>query len=100
MTTQLVFDSAQQFEELVESQDYDLATSFVESMLNNIDADEEVVSIIEAFFEEEDTIYDFEIEKVNFVSNFKEFLTIYEREEDYEGCLVISNAIKTLEGQA
>ena len=100
MTTQLVFDSAQQFEELVESQDYDLATSFVESMLNNIDADEEVVSIIEAFFEEEDTIYDFEIEKVNFIPNFKEFLTIYEREEDYEGCLIISNAIKTLEGQA
>jgi len=100
MTTQLVFDSAQQFEELIAAQDYELATSFVESMLNNINADEKVVPIIEAFFEEEDTIYDFEIEKVNFVSNFKEFLTIYEREEDYEGCLVISNAIKTLEGQA
>ena len=100
MTTQLVFDSAQQFEELVAAQDYDLATSFVESMLNNINADEGTVSVIEAFFEEEDTIYDFEIEKVNFIPNFKEFLTIYEREEDYEGCLVISNAIKTLEGQA
>ena len=100
MTTQLVFDSAQQFEELIAAQDYELATSFVESMLNNINADEKVVPIIEAFFEEEDTIYDFEIEKVNFVSNFKEFLTIYEREEDYEGCLIISNAIKTLEGQA
>jgi hypothetical protein len=100
MATQLVFDSAQQFEELVAAQDYELATSFVESMLNNINADEEVVSIIEAFFEEEDTIYDFEIEKVNFIPNFKEFLTIYEREEDYEGCLIISNAIKTLEGQA
>jgi hypothetical protein len=100
MATQLVFDSAQQFEELIAAQDYELATSFVESMLNNINADEEVVSIIEAFFEEEDTIYDFEIEKVNFIPNFKEFLTIYEREEDYEGCLIISNAIKTLEGQA
>ena len=100
MTTQLVFDSAQQFEELVAAQDYELATSFVESMLNNINSNEKVVSIIEAFFEEEDTIYDFEIEKVNFIPNFKEFLTIYEREEDYEGCLIISNAIKTLEGQA
>ncbi len=100
MTTQLVFDSAQQFEELIAAQDYDLATSFVESMLNNLNADENTVSVIEAFFEEEDTIYDFEIEKVNFIPNFKEFLTIYEREEDYEGCLVISNAIKTLEGQA
>ena len=100
MAIQLVFDSAQQFEELVAAQDYELATSFVESMLNNINADEEVVSVIEAFFEEEDTIYDFEIEKVNFSPNFKEFLTIYEREEDYEGCLIISNAIKTLEGQA
>ena len=100
MTTQLVFDSAQQFEELIAAQDYDLATSFVESMLNNINADENSVSVIEAFFEEEDTTYDFEIEKVNFITNFKEFLTIYEREEDYEGCLVISNAIKTLEGQA
>jgi hypothetical protein len=100
MTTQLVFDSAHQFEELIAAQDYELATSFVESMLNNINSDEEVVSVIEAFFEEEDTIYDFEIEKVNFIPNFKEFLTIYEREEDYEGCLIISNAIKTLEGQA
>jgi len=100
MATQLVFDSAQQFEELVAAQDYELATSFVESMLNNINSNEKVVSIIEAFFEEEDTIYDFEIEKVNFIPNFKEFLTIYEREEDYEGCLIISNAIKTLEGQA
>ena len=100
MTTQLVFDSAQQFEELIATQDYDLATSFVESMLNNINTDEGTVSVVEAFFEEEDTIYDFEIEKVNFIPNFKEFLTIYEREEDYEGCLVISNAIKTLEGQA
>ena len=100
MATQLVFDSAQQFEELVTAQDYELATSFVESMLNNINSNEKVVSIIEAFFEEEDTIYDFEIEKVNFIPNFKEFLTIYEREEDYEGCLIISNAIKTLEGQA
>jgi len=100
MTTQLVFDSAQHFEELIAAQDYELATSFVESMLNNINEDKGTISIIEAFFEEEDTIYDFEIEKSNFISNFKEFLTIYEREEDYEGCLVISNAIKTLEGQA
>ena len=100
MATQLVFDSQEHFEELIAAQDYELATSFVESMLNNINADEEVVTVIEAFFEEEDTIYDFEIEKVNFIPNFKEFLTIYEREEDYEGCLIISNAIKTLEGQA
>lgn len=100
MTTQLVFDSAQHFEELIAAQDYELATSFVESMLNNINEDKGTISIIEAFFEEEDTIYDFEIEKSNFISNFKEFLTIYEREEDYEGCALIAAAIKTLEDLA
>lgn len=100
MAIQLIFDSAEHFEELIAAQDYELATSFVESMLDNVNADEGTVSVVEAFFEEEDTIYDFEIEKVNFIPNFKEFLTIYEREEDYEGCLIISNAIKTLEGQA
>jgi len=100
MAIQLIFDSAEHFKELIAAQDYELATSFVESMLDNVNADEGTVSVVEAFFEEEDTIYDFEIEKVNFIPNFKEFLTIYEREEDYEGCLVISNAIKTLEGQA
>tara|TARA_R110000803_G_C11942569_1_gene316761 strand:+ start:143 stop:445 length:303 start_codon:yes stop_codon:yes gene_type:complete len=100
MTAQLVFSSVQQFEDLLESQDYELATSFVESMLSNLNTEGEIVPIIEAFFEEEDTIYDFEVEKTNFIPNFKEFLAIYEREEDYEGCLTISNAIKTLEGQA
>tara|TARA_R110000782_G_C14502094_1_gene378740 strand:- start:171 stop:473 length:303 start_codon:yes stop_codon:yes gene_type:complete len=100
MTAQLVFSSIQQFEDLLESQDYELATSFVESMLSNLNTEGEIVPIIEAFFEEEDTIYDFEVEKTNFIPNFKEFLAIYEREEDYEGCLTISNAIKTLEGQA
>ena len=100
MTSQLVFNSEEHFGSLIAAQDYDLATSFVESMIKNLSTEKQTVSIIEAYFEEEDTIYDFEIEKVNFIPNFKEFLTIYEREEDYEGCLIISNAIKTLEGQA
>jgi hypothetical protein len=100
MKVQLVFNSQEHFEDLITKQDYYLATSFVESMLMNIDTQKQTIPIVEAYFEEEDTIYDFEIEKVNFIPNFKEFLTIYEREEDYEGCLMISNAIKTLEGLA
>lgn len=100
MKVQLVFNSQEHFEDLISKQDYYLATSFVESMLMNIDTQKQTISIVEAYFEEEDTIYDFEIEKINFIPNFKEFLTIYEREEDYEGCLMISNAIKTLEGLA
>jgi hypothetical protein len=100
MTTQLVFDNSEQFEELITSQDYDLATSFVESMVKNMFTNQERVSIIEAYFEEEDTIYNFEIDKSNFISNFKEFLLIYEREEDYEGCALIAKAIKTLEDLA
>ena len=100
MTTRLVFESLEQFEDLLENKDYDLATSFVDSMISNITLDEELIPVIEAYFEEEDTIYDFEVEKTNFIPNLKEFITIYEREEDYEGCLVISNAIKTLEGLA
>lgn len=100
MTTRLVFESLEQFEDLLENKDYDLATSFVDSMISNITSDEELIPVIEAYFEAEDTIYDFEVEKTNFIPNLKEFITIYEREEDYEGCLVISNAIKTLEGLA
>ena len=100
MKVQLVFNSQEHFEDLISKQDYYLATSFVESMLMNINTQKQTISIVEAYFEEEDTIYDFEIEKINFIPNFKEFLTIYEREEDYEGCLMISNAIKTLEGLA
>ena len=100
MTTRLVFESLEQFEDLLENKDYDLATSFVDSMISNITSDEELIPVIEAYFEEEDTIYDFEVEKTNFIPNLKEFITIYEREEDYEGCLVISNVIKTLEGLA
>lgn len=100
MITRLVFESLEQFEDLLENKDYDLATSFVDSMISNITSDEELIPVIEAYFEEEDTIYDFEVEKTNFIPNLKEFITIYEREEDYEGCLVISNAIKTLEGLA
>lgn len=100
MTTQLVFDSQEHFEELIASQDYNLATSFVEAMIKNMYANKQIIPIIEAYFEEDDTIYNFEIDKSNFISNFKEFLTIYEREEDYEGCALIASAIQTLEDLA
>ena len=70
MTTQLVFNSQQQFEELISKQDYELATMFVEAMLKNIFTTESSVPIIEAYFEEEDTIYDFNIERKNFIKNF------------------------------
>jgi len=100
MAIQLVFDSEEHFTELITSQDYDLATSFVESMIKNMFTTDQQVSIIEAYFEEEDTIYNFEIDKPNFISNFKEFLPIYEREEDYEGCALIASAIQTLEDLA
>ena len=100
MTTQLVFDSQEHFEELIASQDYNLATSFVEAMIKNMYTNKQLIPIIEAYFEEDDTIYNFEIDKSNFISNFKEFLTIYEREEDYEGCALIASAIQTLEDLA
>ena len=100
MATQLVFDSQEHFEELIAAQDYELATSFVESMIKNMFISKQTIPIIEAYFEEDDTIYNFEIDKSNFISNFKEFLLIYEREEDYEGCALIASAIKTLEDLA
>lgn len=100
MTTQLVFDNQEHFEELIASQDYNLATSFVEAMIKNMYTNKQIIPIIEAYFEEDDTIYNFEIDKSNFISNFKEFLTIYEREEDYEGCALIATAIQTLEDLA
>lgn len=100
MATQLVFNSEEHFGELIASQDYDLATSFVESMIKNLSTEQQTISIVEAYFEEEDTIYNFEIDKSNFISNFKEFLPIYEREEDYEGCALIATAIQTLEDLA
>ena len=100
MAVQIVFDSVQQFEELVGEKDYDLAKTFVESMLQNMYSDGDKITIAEVYFEEEDYIYDFEVTKPNLIPNLKEFLPIYEREEDYEGCALIASAIKTLEDLA
>ena len=100
MAVQLVFDSVEHFTDLVEAQDYRLAKTFAESMLQYLYNPYESVTIAEIYFEEEDEILEFKVDKKNMIPNFKQFLRIYEIEEDYEGCAVIAGAIKTLEGLA
>jgi len=97
MAVQLVFDSTEHFTDLVEAQDYRLAKTFAESMLQHIYNPDKKITVAEIYFEEEDEILDFQVERKNIIPNLKQFLRIYETEEDYEGCTVIANAIKTLE---
>ena len=97
MPVQLVFDSVEHFTDLIEQQDYRLAKTFAESMLQYLYSPEDKNIIAEVYFEDTDEIIDFEVNKENMLPNFKQFLQIYETEEDYEGCAVIAGAIKTLE---
>lgn len=97
MAVQLVFDSVEHFTELIENKDYRLAKEFAEGLLSHVYTTEDKVCIAEVYFEDTDEILEFNVERKNMIPNFKEFLRIYETEEDYEGCSVIAGAIKTLE---
>ena len=93
-----VFDS-EEFEELISQRDLRISKALVETILSNLKGKKRHLHALSVMIEQEQTIYDITVDRVDFLQTLESNLPIYEQHELYEGCSEIVKAIKFLENK-
>ena len=87
------------FLELVEQKDFRIPKAIVESILNNIDTKKKNIHVLTVNCEEENTTFDITVDTKFFALTLEENLPYYVKEERYEECQKIVNAINQLKSK-
>ena len=90
-----VFDS-EEFEKMIAKRDLRISKALVETVLKNLKGRKRYIHALSVLVENEETIYDVTVDRVDFVNTLENNLSIYEENELYEGCAEIVKAIKFL----
>ena len=97
MAKRIKVKNIEEFEQMLQNQDLKISKAIVEVALKNLHSKKRFIPILEVYVEEEEEVFDITLDKQNLVSTLQQNLKIHERNEDYEGCARIANAIKELQ---
>ena len=97
--TEIVVQSVEEFQEMIDDKDFIIAESIVEGILANLDTPKKNIHLLSIVCTDDDAIYDITVEKQHFVTTLEENLTHYVREEKYEECQIIADTISELKGK-
>jgi hypothetical protein len=84
------------FQEMVNKKDLNIHKAVIKSILNNLNTRKKNIHIFSVKCADDNTILDITLEKKYFVSTLKENLEYFEKQELYEECSQINEAITTL----
>ena len=93
----LHFECQEDFTDLMSEGYEELSIQIVETILKNIDADNEEFQIAKITFDESDNIFEIYVEPRDYVITLEQNLWVFEDLEDYEMCSRIRDAIEYLE---
>ena len=97
MVKRIKVKSVEEFEEMLQEQDLKISKAIVEVALKNLKGKKRFIPIMEIHVEEDESIFDITLDRQDIVSTLQQNLEIHERNEDYEGCARIANALKELQ---
>ena len=86
----------EEFEEIIANHDIRVARALVETILKNLKGRKRHIHALSVMVLNEATIYDITIDRKEFISTLEKNLPIYEKNELYEKCQEIVEAIKYL----
>lgn len=95
---EIVVSTADDFQEMVDEQDFIIAECIVEGILANLDNPKNNIHLITIVCTEDEAMYEITVEKKHFTSTLEENLAHYVREEKYEQCQIIADTISKLKG--
>ena len=96
MMKEITVNNSDEFQELVDNKDFRIAKAIVDGILNNMDSKKKYVHVLSINCLEEGEIYDITVERKHFIETLEENLPYYIREEQYEDCQRIINAVSKL----
>ena len=97
MVKRIKVKNVEEFEEMLQEQDLKISKAIVEVALKNLKGKKRFIPVMEIHVEEDESIFDITLDRQDIVSTLQQNLEIHERNEDYEGCARISNALKELQ---
>ena len=93
----LTVNTQEEFNIMVDCSDFRIIEAIVEGALTNLKTSKRFIHILSVAIEEDNDIYDLTLERCEFLDNLKKNLKHYEKQELYEKCKEIVEAIKFLE---
>ena len=93
----LTVNTQEEFNIMVDCSDFRIIEAIVEGALTNLKTTNRFIHILSVAVEEDNDIYDLTLERCEFLDNLKKNLKHYEKQELYEKCKEIVEAIKFLE---
>lgn len=96
MAKQIKVETHEDFEAMMIEQDLEISRAIIEVALKNLHSKKRFIPILEIYVEEDETIYDITLDRLNILDTLEQNLEIHERNEDYEGCARIAKAIKEI----
>lgn len=99
MAVEITVQNSDEFQEMVDSKDFRISEAVVSGILKNLDTKKRHVHVLSIACIEDDAIYDITVERKHFAETLEENLPYYIKEERYEDCRVIADAIDRLKTQ-
>jgi len=96
MATFFRVKNTEEFENLLKSRDIRISEAFVTTILKNLKSKKKYHHALSIECDEDESIYDITINKLDFKEALEKNLSIYEENERYEDCVKIKEALKQL----
>ena len=91
-----IVDSLEELNGLIDEQNFTFAKAIVEGIMRNLDTDIPEVFLMSITVKAEKATYDITVKRGDFAETLEENLPHYIREEEYEQCRRIADAIERL----
>lgn len=97
MVKKIVVKNQEEFEDMLQQKDIKISKAIVETALANLNSKKRFIPILEIHLQDDGNIFDITLDRKDMITTLKQNLEIHELHEEYEGCVRIAAAIKTLE---
>ena len=96
MATEFEVETTEEFESMLQTKDIRISEALVNTILNNLKGKKRHIHALSVVCKEEDAIYDITVDRKDFSHTLETNLPTYEKEERYEECVEIKEALEYL----
>jgi cytidylate kinase len=99
MAVEFQVKNVEEFEHMIQNMDFRVSEALVSTILKNLKGKRKYLHAFSVISEDDGDIYDITINRQDFKKTLTEALPKYEKEEKYEECVEITEAIKYLQNK-
>ena len=96
MATEFEVETTEEFESMLQTKDIRISEALVNTILNNLKGKKRHIHALSVVCKEEDAIYDITVDRKDFSHTLKTNLPTFEKEERFEECVEIKEALEYL----